>query len=198
MNNFSPHISFTELADIADQQSQASGESLEHLASCSDCASQLRTIRQTVGLMRSDRAEDAPAASIKHAKDLFRSRTASEESSLLARVMAALTFDSLTSAPAFGLRSQTISGRQLVYSTETADIDVRVSPEKDEWQIAGQILGSDCENGNVNLQGDSFSVSAELNELCEFSFGSVPNGIYKISVHLPGLIIETPPLELRT
>ena len=197
MNNFSPHISFTELTDMADQYSQASVENLEHLALCSDCTGELESIRQTIGLMKSDSAEDTPRELVENVKEIFRGRRVNAESALLARVMAALTFDSLTTAPAFGLRSQTTSGRQLVYSTDEADIDVRVSPEKDGWQIAGQILGSDCGNGNVKLHSDSFSASVELNELCEFSFGSVPNGIYKISVRLPGLLIETPPLELR-
>ena len=197
MNTFSPHISFTELTDIAEQHSHVSAENVAHLTSCSECAGRLETIRQTIGLMKSDTTDDAPAALVQDAKAIFRNRTAREESSLLDRVIAALTFDSLTAAPAFGLRSQTSTGRQLLYSTETADIDVRVSVEKDEWQIRGQILGSACEKGNVNLQSDNFSALAELNELCEFSFVSVPNGIYKISVRLPDLLIETPPLELR-
>ena len=84
----------------------------------------------------------------------------------------------------------------MIYSTETADIDVRVSPENDQFQIAGQVLGADCPGGDVDLVGDDFSVSAELNELCEFSFGSVPAGAYKISIRLPDALIETPWLEL--
>ena len=79
------------------RQSQPAAETLEHLATCSRCAKELQTLRQTIGLMRSDDVENAPANLIKYAKDMFRSRSADREPSRLARVVAALTFDSLTS-----------------------------------------------------------------------------------------------------
>jgi hypothetical protein len=194
MNIFSPHIPFSELTELAEEQS--SPEALAHLAVCSECSSQLQLIRQTIGFMRSDIGEDAPAELIQQAKSIFREQVVTHGPSLVQLIVASLTFDSLTNAPAFGLRSQTTSGRQLIYSTETADIDVRVSPENDQWQIAGQLLGADCPGGDVDLVGDDFSASAELNELCEFSFGSVPAGAYKISIRLPDQLIETPRLEL--
>ena len=193
MNIFSPHIPFTTLVDVADQNSATSDEISEHLSGCSHCSSQLEKIRQTIGLMRSDTIENPPTAFVEEARKFFRSRMASREPSLARRVVASLSFDSLTAAPAFGLRSQTSRGRQLIYSTETADIELRVSPEN---EIAGQIIGATCEYGDVNLASEVFSASARLNELCEFSFGAVPAGTYKISVHLPGLLVDIPQLEL--
>jgi hypothetical protein len=133
---------------------------------------------------------------VKYAKNIFRQGVAHQKPSTLSRIVAALTFDSLTAAPAYGLRSQPGVGRQLVYSTETIDIDVRVSAENDEWQIAGQVPGSLCTSGEVTLESDSFSVSTKLTGLCEFSFSSVPEGTYKLSVQLPDVTIETPPLEI--
>ena len=196
MNIFSPHIPFSELTELAEEHAKTSPDALAHLAICSECSSQLQLLRQTIGFMRSDTAEDAPAQLIRQAKGIFREKVVAHGPSLLQVIIASLTFDSLTNAPAFGLRSQTSAGRQLIYSTETADIDVRVSPENDQFQIAGQVLGADCPGGDVDLVGDDFSVSAELNELCEFSFGSVPAGAYKISIRLPDALIETPRLEL--
>jgi len=196
MNIFSPHISFTELADIADEQSQPAAETLLHLTTCSHCAKELQTLRQAIGLMRIDDVDNAPASLIKSAKAMFRNRGANREPSRLARVLAALTFDSLTAKPAFGLRSGATTGRQLVYSTEMADLDLRVSPQSGEWEIAGQILGSSESRGNVKLVSDTFSASADLNELAEFGFQSVPSGIYTMLVHLPELEIEIPPLQL--
>jgi hypothetical protein len=194
MNIFSPHIPFSELTELA--EGQTAPDAMAHLAACSECSSQLQLLKQTIGLMRSDTAPDAPAELIQNAKSIFRKKVVAHGPSLLQIIVATLTFDSLTNAPAFGLRSQTTAGRQLIYSTETADIDVRVSPENDQWQIAGQLLGADCPGGDVDLVGDDFSASAELNELCEFSFGSVPAGAYKLSIHLPDVLIETPRLEL--
>ena len=50
------------------------------------------------------------------------------------------------------------------------------SGDKDRPADPGQVLGVDCASGDVDLKGDGFSASAKLNELCEFSFGSVPAG----------------------
>jgi hypothetical protein len=196
MTIFSPHVAFTELADLADEHSSPSPEAQRHLNECSHCSAQLQTLRQTTGLMRSDVIESAPAELVKYAKSIFRQRAANPKPSALRRIVAALTFDSLTATPAYGLRSQAGGGRQLVYSTDTVDIDVRVSAENEEWQIAGQVPGSLCESGEVTLESDSFSATAKLSELCEFSFSSVPEGTYKLSVQLPDVTIETPPLEI--
>ena len=196
MSIFPPHINFSELADLADERAAPSSEILEHLADCSSCSGQLQTIRQTTSLMRTDAIENAPAELVKYAKDMFRQRIASRKPSALSRILAALTFDSLTAAPAYGLRSEADSGRQLVYSTENVDIDVRVSAENDEWQIEGQVPGSLCDSGDVNLESAAFSATAKLTELCEFSFHSIPAGSYKLAVHLHDVIIETPPLEI--
>ncbi len=196
MTIFSPHIPFTELADLADEYSTASPEGLLHLAECSHCSAQLQTIRQTTSLMRSDAIENAPTDVVKYAKGIFRQRAANWKPSALNRIVAALTFDSLNAALAHGLRSQAGGGRQLVYSTENVDIDVRVTTENEEWQIAGQVPGSFCASGEVTLESDSFSAKTTLSELCEFSFSSVPEGTYKLSVQLPDVTIETPPLEI--
>ena len=196
MNIFSQHMSFKELADLADEHSTMSAEAVEHLSACSRCSRQLQTIQQTIGSMRLDTLENAPAERVQYVKDVFRERGVGEKTSRLRRVLASLTFDSLTAAPAFALRSEMNAARQLVYSTETAYIDLRISPDNDEWAIAGQILGSSCARGDVNLEGDSFSASVKLNELCDFSISAVPNGNYKFFVRLPDLLIETPQLEL--
>jgi hypothetical protein len=196
MNTHTPHIPFTELTDLADEKLRASAETLEHLATCSHCSNELRTLRQTVALMRSDNSEGAPATTLQYVKGLLRSQGVTPKPSLVARVLAFLAFDSLTMAPGFGLRSGTGVGRQLIYSSEVADIDLRVSPQSGQWEIAGQILGSSHSEGEVNLESDDFSAAAKLNELSEFVFQSVPRGTYKMFFHLPDVEIETPPLEL--
>jgi hypothetical protein len=195
MNIFSPHLPFAELAELADGRSTPLPELVEHVSTCEHCKSRLETLRQTIHLMKADTAEDAPRDLIMAVKNYPRS-SASEEPSLWRRVIASLSFDSLTNAPAFGLRSQATAARQLIFATGAADIELRVLPANEEWQIAGQVLGAGCASGDVDLESDTFSASAKLNELCEFSFGAVPAGIYKISVRLPELLIETPRLEL--
>lgn len=194
MNIFSQHIPFPELADLADDDSATPAEVLRHLSICLQCSGQLERLRQTIGLMRSDMPEDTPARLVENARNVFRARAVTRQPSFVQRVVASLAFDSLTSAPAFGLRSPAGGDRQLIYATETADIEVRVSPEN---EVAGQILGATgCANRDVNLESESFSATAKLNDLCEFSFGTVPAGTYRLFVHLPDLLVETPQLEL--
>jgi hypothetical protein len=194
MNVYSQHIPFPELADLADENYATSNEVLQHLSVCSQCSGQLQRLRQTIGLMRSDTPDDTPARFVANARNIFRTRAVTRQPSFVQRVIASLAFDSLTSAPAFGLRSQTGGDRQLIYATESADIEVRVSPEN---KVAGQILGATgCANRDVDLESESFSATTKLNELCEFSFGTVPAGTYRLFVHLPDLLVETPQLEL--
>src|SRR5215470_8567919 len=167
MNTFSPHISFSDLADLAEERTTAtSSEAQAHLAICPTCTSELESIKKTISLMRSDTVEDAPEPLIEQAREFFRAGVVGvgtgREPSLMRRVIAVLTFDSLTAAPAFGLRSQANAGRQLIYSAETADIEVRVSRNNEEWQISGQVLGSDCTSGDVDLESDHFTVTAKL------------------------------------
>lgn len=195
MNNFSRHLPFAELTELAEGRLRRSLEVSEHLASCSQCRVEFESVRKTIELMRSDTSESAPASLLAQIKS-YPGRALSPEPSLLRRVIASLSFDSFTNAPAFGFRSQSARGRQLIYSAETADIEVRVSPADAEWQIAGQVLGADCVSGDVELESESFSASATINELCEFSFGAVPAGAYTLSIRLPELLIETPRLEL--
>lgn len=195
MNIFSPHLSFAELTELAEGHSSHSQETSEHLASCSQCLRELESLKKTIGLMRSDTSENAPAELVAHVKSYAR-QAFTREPSLRRRIMAALSFDSFTNAPAFGVRSQAVTARQLIYSAEIADIEVRVTPADTEWHVTGQVLGADCGSGDVKLESESFSASATLNELCEFSLGEVPAGAYTLSINLPDVAIETPRIEL--
>src|SRR6476619_7692002 len=105
MTIFSPHMPFTELADLADEYSTASPEGLLHLAECSHCSAQLQTIRQTTSLMRSDAIENAPTDVVKYAKGIFRQRAANWKTSALTSSDAAVTGARFNAALEHGLRS---------------------------------------------------------------------------------------------
>lgn len=196
MNIFSPHISLTALTDLAESQATPPARVLEHLDACSECANELRELRQAIGMMRADNTEDAPADLVEYAKNTFRGSDIAGKPSRLARILASLSFDSLTAQPVFGVRSSASAGRQLLYSTEIADIDLRLSQQSGAWEIEGQVLGSSHASGQVSLKGDSFSAAADLNELAEFSLQAIPGGTYKMFVRLPEVEIEIPPLQL--
>lgn len=195
------HLPFAELADLAEGRlsSDESAASLEHVAACSRCSAKLVRLEQVVGLMRTDTAEDAPPALVSRAINLFRSRAAavSSEPSLVRRIMAALSFDSLQMSPAYGVRSGQEGARQLLYNAGENDLDLRVTPSGETWIVSGQVLGAQCAGGQIELQGASGISHAELNDQCEFWLPPVPAGSYQLRLRLGLTEVEVPDLELR-
>jgi len=197
--NASPHIPYDKLVDIADGRMPLAQrrESMSHVSACSRCATQLEKLHQVINVMRSDKAEDAPRDVVANAINMFRHRAISQEPSLLRRIAAALTFDSFTATPAFGVRSGQTGSRQLIYSTEGNDIDLRLTPQENMWVVAGQVLRSDCSGGTVSLEGGTYSATAPLNDLCEFNLNAVQSGDYVLRVRLADIEIEIPELKLK-
>jgi hypothetical protein len=149
--------------------------------------------------MRTDTAPDAPRDVRAFAVSLFSRGENAGEPSLLRRIVAALSFDSTSNpAPAFGVRSGYATSRQLLYSAEENDIDLRITPEKENWIVAGQVLGEGCVGGRVELEGATERVEAGLNELCEFTLPPVSAGSYTLRLRLGNAEVEIPRLELRT
>lgn len=194
----SQHIPFAKLADLAEKRAAADERtaSMAHLSNCSVCAQQVERVEQVLGLMKTDTATDAPRDILAYAVNIFRN---SQEPSLLKRIVAALSFDSSSNlAPAFGVRSGQSTSRQLLYSAEENDIDLRIMPEQENWIVTGQVLGEDCVGGRIELEGRSGELTAaDLNDLCEFILPPVPAGSYRVRLRLGNVEVEIPQLELR-
>jgi len=196
----SQHIPFAKLADLAENRAAADERtaSMAHLSSCSVCAQQVERVEQVLGLMKTDTATDAPRDILAYAVNIFRGRENSREPSLLKRIVAALSFDSSSNlAPAFGVRSGQAISRQLLYSAEETDIDLRITPQDQNWIVAGQVLGAECVGGRIEIEGEGQLTTAELNELCEFALPPVAAGTYKLRLQLGSSEVEIPQLELR-
>lgn len=200
MNTASKHIPFEQLADLAENRTSADERtaSMAHVSGCSVCAHQLQRVRQVLELMRTDTAIDAPRDLLAYAVNIFSGREDSHQPSLLRRIVAALSFDSSSNlAPAFGVRSGQATSRQLLYAAEENDIDLRITPDDENWIVAGQVLGQDCVGGRIEIEGKSGSAAATLNQLCEFILPPVPAGTYTLRLQLGNAEVEIPQLELR-
>ncbi len=194
------HLPFAKLADLAEGRlsSVERTDALSHLEDCSRCAAKLEKLESVIGLMRRDEALDAPPALVSNVINLFRARKASKEPSLVQRIVAALSFDSLQMSPAYGVRSGSAStARQLLFSAGDYDLDLRVAQSGEAWSVSGQILGKECAGGHIELEGEAAVKRAELNEQCEFTLTALPAGSYKLRLRLPDLEVEIPKLELR-
>jgi hypothetical protein len=200
MKTNSQHIPFATLADLAEKQTapDVRTESMTHLSTCGRCGNEFRRLEQLIQTMRSDLDTDAPRDLLAYAVNLFGQSRQSAAPSMLRRVIAALSFDSATSlAPAFGVRSGSAPSRQLVYSAESNDIDLRITPQGDRWVVTGQVLGNDCAGTEITLKGETESTSVELNELCEFTLPPVLPGKYVLVLRIADLEVEIPEVELR-
>lgn len=192
--NTSAHTSLETLADIAENRpaGPALKAAMAHVATCSACDDILSRLRHLVLTMKSDRAADAPRDVLQSAINIF-----SPSQSPLRRVVAILTFDSRSAGPAFGMRSLHTASRQMLYSAQETDVDLRITVQNDECIIAGQIICDGCAGGVVQISGASGSSETSLNELCEFTLPAVPVGNYSLTVRMLDVEIVIPELELK-
>jgi hypothetical protein len=199
MKTASKHIPFAELADLAEKRTAGDNRSAaaSHLADCSVCAQQLDRLGHVFELMRTDTSTDAPRDVLAYAVNIFRPAESSQPS-ILRRLVAALSFDSSSNpAPAFGVRAGQATSRQLLYTAEENDIDIRITSEGESWIVAGQVLGEGCVGGRIEIEGEGELATADLNDLCEFTLPPVPAGSYAVRLRLGSAEVEIPKLELR-
>jgi len=199
MKTNSKHISFADLADLAEKRASGAKptDMPAHLSDCQACAQQLERVGQVLALMQTDTAVDAPRDVLAYALNVFR-RQEKVQPSLLRRIVAALSFDSSSNlAPAFGVRSGQATARQLLYAAEENDIDIRLTPEDEKWIVSGQVLGEECVGGRIEIEGEGEVVAADLNDLCEFRLPAVQGGSYRLRLQFGNKEVEIPQLELR-
>lgn len=150
------------------------------------------------GALRATQAalHEAPEALVQRAIALFEARAPAPRS----RRAAGLRFDSAGASPlAFGMRSGGSAMRQLLYSLEGRDIDLRVAPAADagRFEISGQILGPDTRGTVLAVRGDgSEETSAALDALGEFRIGRLAAGTWHLTLELEDFAIDLPPLHI--
>ena len=193
--NASSHISFEILADIAENRltGVALDTAMGHVSGCSECDDTLRRLQELVVMMRSDSSKDAPVDLLLSAIDVF----PPERRPPVRRIIAVLTFDSRSAGSAFGMRSIRAPSRQLLYSAQDTDLDLRITVQNEECILTGQIIRDGCVSGSVEISGETGSAAATLNELCEFALPPIPVGNYSLKVRMPDVEIEIPELDLK-
>ena len=115
----------------------------------------------------------------------------------LRRIVALLTFDSRKAGPAFGVRSLSATSRQMLYSAEETDLELRITVQNDECILAGQVIGEGCGEGHVQISGLAGRSEATLNDVGEFTLPPIPVGNYSLTVRMLDREIEIPELELK-
>ena len=95
------------------------------------------------------------------------------------------------------MRSLRDASRQLLYSAEDTDLDLRITMQNDECVLAGQVIGAGCTEGDVEISGVTGRSTATLNDVCEFTLPPVPAGHYSLILRMHDREIEIPELELK-
>ena len=191
----STHIPIEALANIAEGRatSEARETTMAHIATCSTCHDTLRRLQQLILLMKGDRTNDAPRDVLASAINIF----SQEKRSPLRRIVAILTFDSRNPGPVFGVRSLPTASRQMLYSAEESDLELRITVQNDECILAGQVIGEGWAGGHVEILGVAGRSEATLNDVCEFKLPPIPVGNYSLTVRMLDRQIEIPELELK-
>ena len=194
--NTSAHIALETLVDIAENclTSGPLDTAMAHVETCSACNDKLLRLQQVILLMKSDAAQDAPRDVMASAISIFSPETTSIS---IPRIVATLVFDSRIATPAYGMRSLHTDWRQMLYTAQDSDVDLRIRVQNDECTIIGQVIREDCSGGIVEISGATGSTQANLNALCEFTLPAMPIGKYSLRLLLPDVEIEIPDLELE-
>lgn len=140
--------------------------------------------------------EAAPEHVLQRAFAVWRPR--SPAVSPLRRLLAALSFDSgWMPQPALGTRGAGARQRQLLYTVEGLDLDLRITPQPDgRYVLGGQVLGPE---GGISLTlaaGDDRQ-SCTPDELGEFRFQPVGGGECRLQLTHGDAEVELPPIDLQ-
>lgn len=198
MKPFSKHLAFEVLVDVAEGRTDSafSTDAQSHLANCDQCRTTLKSVERIVAAMRNDELQAPPAYVTERALQVFRPSEPpiSAIETGLRSLLALLRFDSgLT--PAYGMRSSPGQDRQLFFTVDEFDIDVRLEHNAGAWRVEGQLLGGDAA-GTAELAGAEHHYTGELNDLGEFVFAGVRPDSYRLHITLPDVEISVPELVL--
>lgn len=199
MSGDNNHIPFEVLVDLVEERAPAErlAAAHAHIDTCPRCEQDLAWVSRITTMMRTDTMEDAPSHVIARAVRALRLVPATQPApGALRRLIARLQFDSGAGlTPAFGMRSGQPDGRQMLFTTEEVEVDLRITPAQNLWAISGQMLGP-CEGGSAELVSSHTTQTTPLNDLCEFSLPPVEAGRYTLLLRYADAEVEVSDLEI--
>lgn len=135
--------------------------------------------------MQNDASVDAPPASQKYAKDIFRTRTVGSPG-VLKRLVAVLTADLAGGRPAFGERSTSASTvRQVLFTAEDNAVDLRITKNGEHRDLRGQVLGEGFDNAGVIVRSGDREFAASIDDDGEFRLDALPASSASIEINGP-------------
>lgn len=193
----------TLISYIEKQLPQAErGKVEEHLSEhCLQCSQKLTRLQAVLEAAAQDQTVAPPADVLRRAVAIHHKRPKASLKERLS-VLANLQFDSRFQMSAMASRGAART-RQMLFTTEQVDIDLQMTPDGSDHNLAGQILGSDLVDklswAFVSLQNETGELmnSTETDPLGQFIFKQIPPGVYDLVFDLGSHDITIAGLELN-
>jgi hypothetical protein len=192
------HLDTETIIDVMEERLEkaAQQERLQHTDNCPKCATKLQSWRDLSMALRRSHLHSASEALLESAHDLFQRRkqpVSSPAKASFRQIVATLVFDSFTQPAFAGARGQAAT-RQVVMRAEQFDIHVRIWATSENRQVLGQIqprgTSEFVDTARLHLLQNGERVgSASVNELGEFHFDFVPEGLLSLQIDLPHLTV---------
>jgi hypothetical protein len=173
-----------------------------HLASsCEPCRRRLSLLRKAFETAKGDRTTPPPASVLKRAIEIPLTNPRQPQPAMWQRLIAALSFDShlqLSSALTRGASRE----RQMLFSAEHVDIDLKITSARGDHDLLGQVLGT-AKTGNavsafVSLQNNTGQIlrATETDPQGQFAFREISSGVYDLIFDLETQEIAVHGLEV--
>jgi hypothetical protein len=191
------------LAYAQDELADSEAESIRvHLEKCGACQWWFDQVQKVRSATAGKNLIEPPDWLLRQGMNLFQRFESEPSDSLAKRVLAFLVVDSFAQEPVLGVRSVTSMSRQMLYRAGDYDIDLSIDIKPSHVvAILGQSIPLNQDftavsDGDVQLlQGTRLISATKINELGEFTFDGIPEGIYDMKLQLKDEEIEIAELE---
>jgi hypothetical protein len=197
------HLTYETLVNYLEERLSVEERSAvdAHLAlTCESCGRHLALMRKVFESAKGDYTTPPPVSVLKRAIDIPLTNPRPPQPATWQRLIAALSFDShlqLSSALTRGASRE----RQMLFSADQMDIDLKISATRGSHDLLGQIMGEQNENiisAFVSLQSNSGQILkvTETDSLGQFAFREISSGVYDLIFDLETQEIAVHGLEV--
>ena len=166
-----------------------------HLADCSECAAEAGNLADFFAYAEQHVTDWVPQAVTASLLNIYERKpvTVPAKQSICSRI-ASLIFDDWQVA--LNERYSGLDTRQLLYIAGDYEIDLRLELIGEACRLAGQIFPEGA-GAVAEISSPSHTATAATNELGEFAFDPVPQGIYDLRISINSEVLSIPDAPLQ-